>query len=557
MLHELSIRNFATVESLQIEFNPGMSVITGETGAGKSVILGALSLTLGDRADKGAVRSGSAKADLSAEFNIAAIASAKQWLEDHDLDTDEPDVCILRRVITSDGRSKGYINGSPVTMTSLRELGEMLIDIHSQHEHQSLLNKATHLRLLDDFSVEAELRQQLQSVWKQWQQNYQQMQQLRSATEESSAQIQLLSYQLSELDELEIGESEVEDLEAEFKILNSADSTLTSVQKALNYCSDDDDADALSAIGASVAALKAQSAHDEKLANIVTLLEGAEIQLAEAVSDLRSFLDGFNGDPQRLEDINNRLSLLHGVARKHKIKPQELPALINDLREQLDRFENSDAEVEKLIANDALLKEQYLKVATKVSTGRKKGADKLAKAVNAQLAMLGMQNASLQIQLSTNASDKPSQNGLESAEFLVSTNPGQNAGPLNKIASGGELSRISLAIQVITAQTSETPVLVFDEVDVGIGGGVAKVVGELLRQLAQRTQIFCVTHQAQVASQGHNHFFVSKSSGKDSTQTKIVTIAGDAKVKEIARMLGGDDYTEESIAHAQQMVAAK
>ena len=557
MLHELSIRNFATVESLQIEFNPGMSVITGETGAGKSVILGALSLTLGDRADKGAVRSGSAKADLSAEFNIAAIASAKQWLEDHDLDTDEPDVCILRRVITSDGRSKGYINGSPVTMTSLRELGEMLIDIHSQHEHQSLLNKATHLRLLDDFSVEAELRQQLQSVWKQWQQNYQQMQQLRSATEESSAQIQLLSYQLSELDELEIGESEVEDLEAEFKILNSADSTLTSVQKALNYCSDDDDADALSAIGASVAALKAQSAHDEKLANIVTLLEGAEIQLAEAVSDLRSFLDGFNGDPQRLEDINNRLSLLHGVARKHKIKPQELPALINDLREQLDRFENSDAEVEKLIANDALLKEQYLKVATKVSTGRKKAADKLAKAVNAQLAMLGMQNASLQIQLSTNASDKPSQSGLESAEFLVSTNPGQNAGPLNKIASGGELSRISLAIQVITAQTSETPVLVFDEVDVGIGGGVAKVVGELLRQLAQRTQIFCVTHQAQVASQGHNHFFVSKSSGKDSTQTKIVTIAGDAKVKEIARMLGGDDYTEESIAHAQQMVAAK
>ena len=557
MLHELSIRNFATVESLQIEFNPGMSVITGETGAGKSVILGALSLTLGDRADKGAVRSGSAKADLSAEFNIAAIASAKQWLEDHDLDTDEPDVCILRRVITSDGRSKGYINGSPVTMTSLRELGEMLIDIHSQHEHQSLLNKATHLRLLDDFSVEAELRQQLQSVWKQWQQNYQQMQQLRSATEESSAQIQLLSYQLSELDELEIGESEVEDLEAEFKILNSADSTLTSVQKALNYCSDDDDADALSAIGASVAALKAQSAHDEKLANIVTLLEGAEIQLAEAVSDLRSFLDGFNGDPQRLEDINNRLSLLHGVARKHKIKPQELPALINDLREQLDRFENSDAEVEKLIANDTLLKDQYLKVATKVSTGRKKGADKLAKAVNAQLAMLGMQNASLQIQLSTNASDKPSQNGLESAEFLVSTNPGQNAGPLNKIASGGELSRISLAIQVITAQTSETPVLVFDEVDVGIGGGVAKVVGELLRQLAQRTQIFCVTHQAQVASQGHNHFFVSKSSGKDSTQTKIVTIAGDAKVKEIARMLGGDDYTEESIAHAQQMVAAK
>jgi DNA repair protein RecN (Recombination protein N) len=557
MLHELSIRNFATVDSLQIEFNPGMSVITGETGAGKSVILGALSLTLGDRADKGTVRSGAAKADLSAEFNIASIASAKQWLHDHDLDFDESDVCILRRVITNDGRSKGYINGSPATMTSLRELGEMLIDIHSQHEHQSLLNKATHLRLLDDFSVAADLSVKLQASWKQWQQNHLQMQQLRGATEESSAQIQLLSYQLSELDELEISENEVEELETEFKILNSADATLTAVQKALNYCSDDEDGDAISAIGASVSALKTQAAHNQKLASIVNLLEGAEIQLAEAVSDLRSFLDDFNGDPQRLEDINIRLSLLHGVARKHKIKPNELSALVNDLREQLDRFENSDAEVEKLKANDTLLKEQYLKIAKQVSASRGKGADKLAKAVNSQLAMLGMQNASLQVLLSGNSSDKPSQHGLESAEFLVSTNPGQKAGPLNKIASGGELSRISLAIQVITAQTSETPVLVFDEVDVGIGGGVAKVVGELLRQLAQRTQIFCVTHQAQVASQGHNHFYVSKSSGKDSTQTKIVAIAGDAKVREIARMLGGDDFTEESLAHAQQMVALK
>jgi DNA repair protein RecN (Recombination protein N) len=557
MLHELSIRNFATVESLQIEFNPGMSVITGETGAGKSVILGALSLTLGDRADKGAVRAGAAKADLSAEFNIATIASAKLWLEEHDLDHDESDTCILRRVITSDGRSKGYINGSPATMTSLRELGEMLIDIHSQHEHQSLLNKATHLRLLDDFSVDADLRLKLQSTWKQWQTNYQQMQQLRSATEESSAQIQLLSYQLNELDEIEIGENEVEELEAEFKILNSADSTLSAVQKALNYCSDDGESDAISAIGASVSALKTQAAHDEKLASIVTLLQGAEIQLMEAVSDLRGFLDGFNDDPQRLEDINTRLSLLHSVARKHKIKPNELPALVADLRGQLDRFENSDAEVAKLIANDALLKDQYLKIAKQVSASRSKGAEKLAKAVNSQLAMLGMQNASLQIPLSSNSSDKPSQHGLESAEFLVSTNPGQKAGPLNKIASGGELSRISLAIQVITAQTSATPILVFDEVDVGIGGGVAKVVGELLRQLAERTQIFCVTHQAQVASQGHNHFYVSKSSGKDSTLTKIVAIAGDAKVKEIARMLGGDDYTQESIAHAQQMVALK
>lgn len=554
MLSELSIRNFATVESLQIEFKPGMSVITGETGAGKSVILGALSLSLGDRADKATVRTGAKKAELSAEFNIAEIPPAQEWLHEHDLDHDESHTCILRRVITTDGRSKGYINGSPVTMASLKSLGEMLIDIHSQHEHQSLLHKATHLRMLDDFSVDKDLIAKLRSTWKQWQQNYQQMQQLQNASEESSAQSQLLSYQLTELEEMDIGENEVEELDAEFKALNSADSIITSIQSVLNLCSENEEHNAASKLSSSLATLREIPAQDEKVQSITSLLENADIQLSEAIAQLRDFNDEFSADPQRLETINNRLSDLYSVARKHKINAKELPVLIADLQSQLARFSNSDEELKQLQANDEMLRSQYLQIGGRVSISRKKGAQQLAKQVNGQLANLGMPNASITVSLSDNGSEKPAQSGLESAEFLVSTNPGSLPQALAKIASGGELSRISLAIQVITAQTTLTPILVFDEVDVGIGGGVAKVVGELLRELGKTTQIFCVTHQAQVASQGHNHFFVSKTSATDQTQTSIVELRGQDTIKEIARMLGGDDFTDESLAHAKQLV---
>lgn len=557
MLAELIIRNFATVESLQIEFKPGMSVLTGETGAGKSVILGALSLSLGDRADKGTVRTGAKKAELSAEFNIEAIPAAQSWLHEHDLDHDEAHTCILRRVITNDGRSKGYINGSPVTMASLKSLGEMLIDIHSQHEHQSLLHKATHLRMLDDFSVDKDLSSKLHSTWKQWQQNHLQMVQLKSASEDTSAQSQLLSYQLTELEEMDIGENEVEELDAEFKSLNSADSIISTIQTVLDLCSEKDDQNASSSLATSLSAMREIPAQDEKVKSITALLENAEIHLGEAVAELRAFNDDFSADPQRLETINNRLSDLYSVARKHKINAKQLPELVAELQEQLAKFENSDAELEKLKANDELLRGQYLQIGKKVSANRKKGAKKLADQVNKQISTLGMPNAQLAVSLISNDNEKPSQNGLESAEFLVSTNPGQSPQALSKIASGGELSRISLAIQVITAQTTHTPILVFDEVDVGIGGGVAKVVGELLRELGQKTQIFCVTHQAQVASQGHNHLYVSKSISGDSTQTSIVELGEKDIIREVARMLGGDDFTEESLAHAQQMVASR
>jgi DNA repair protein RecN (Recombination protein N) len=563
MLQQLSIQNYATVDKLEIEFKAGMSVISGETGAGKSIILGGLGLTLGDRADKGIVRTGAKKADICAGFDISNIPAAQKWLSENDLEEEsDSGACLLRRVVNADGRSKGYINGSPVTMASLKSLGEMLLDIHSQHEHQSLLHRATHQRLLDDFCVSAKHLAAMHTTYKQWQKNAQLIDQLSNRSQEDSAQTQLLSYQLTELDELGIGVDEVPKLDEEFKSLNHADETVASVQMALTLCDGggdgdgDDEKNATTAMRQALTALNELPEKNARITSIIELLESASIQLDEAVSDLRSFSDEFEANPERLEQVNTRLSLLHAIARKHKVKPIELAQVIADLRQQLNLIENSDAELERLKAADKQLRVDYIKVAGEISKQRKKGSSKLAKQVNEQLKQLGMPHASMEVQLLATQKDKPAANGLEVVEFLVSTNPGQAAKPLIKIASGGELSRISLAIQVITAQTSHIPSLVFDEVDVGIGGGVAKVVGKLLRQLAERTQILCVTHQAPVAGQGHHHFFVSKFTKAGSTLTQITELSETEIVREVARMLGGEDLSDESLAHAEQMVAS-
>lgn len=558
MLQHLSIKNYATVDSLEIEFQAGMSVITGETGAGKSIILGALGLSLGDRADKTVIRTGASKVDISAEFDTSTISAASDWLEEHEL-LNEGDAgnCILRRVINSEGRSRAFINGATVTLANLKTLGEMLLDIHSQHEHQSLLRRTTHQRLLDDYAVDDRLLGNLQSTFKQWQQNHRQMTDLREQSAENSAESQLLAYQLGELEELEIGEDEIAELEAEFRSLSNADDIRTNMSAALHACRDDEEASAAAQLHHALTALKEIPDGHKAVAGIIELLETASIQLDEAVAELRAFDDEFQANPERLATINERLTLLHSVARKHKIKPAELPALVTDLREQLSRFENSDAELEQLAENDKLLRQQYEQLASDVSKQRQKGAKKLSKAVNEQLHQLGMPHAEMSVSLVPQENSKPSAQGLEIVEFLVSTNPGQAPAALSKIASGGELSRISLAIQVITAQTSQVPSLVFDEVDVGIGGGVAKVVGELLRTLGQRTQILCVTHQAQVAGQAHQHFYVSKASKGKATTTQITTLSPEEVVKEVARMLGGEDYSAESLAHAEQMVASQ
>ena len=555
MLQQLYIKNYATVDILEIEFQVGMSVITGETGAGKSIILGALGLALGDRADKTTVRSGTKQADISAEFNTSQISQARQWLIENDMETG-CGTCIIRRVVNSDGRSKGYINGSPVTLSSLKILGEMLIDIHSQHEHQSLLRRTSHQRLLDDFCVDHDILEKMHSTWKQWQQNFRQLQEISTQSQRNSAQTQLLTYQLNELEELTIGTNEVETLETEYKILSHADETISAVQVALDICSENNDQNASSLLNQALTALRDLPGKNNTLTSTITLLESADIQLCEAIADLNAFKDKFEADPEQLEKVNSRLSDLHTIARKHKVQPRHLESIIESLRKELSRFQNNDAELERMNATDHLLREQYQKLASEVSSLRSRGAVKLAKEINNQIQQLGMPHAEIQIEASPTKTDEPSINGIETIEFRVSTNPGQPPEQLKKIASGGELSRISLAIQVVTAKTSQTPCLVFDEVDVGIGGGIAKSVGQLLRELGGKAQILCVTHQAQVAGQGHHHFVVSKTSRNNSTRTRINKLASNEKVREVARMLGGEEFSDESLAHAKQMVAS-
>lgn len=560
MLSQLSIRHYAIVDTLEIEFRPGMTVITGETGAGKSIILGALGLALGDRADKGVISSGASRTDISARFDTRDQALARNWLADNELlSEDEPELCLLRRVVTDDGRSKAWVNGYPVTMQVLKTVGEMLIDIHSQHEHQSLLNRATHQRLLDAFIGEHALLEDVRRVSRDWRRNFDQMAALREQSDSVAAQQELLSYQLRELDELALQEGELEALEGEYKLLSSADTSLAAAQQLLDLCAEGEDMNLQAGLQQALGLLHELQVRTPALEAVADMLGNAAIQVEEAIRELRHGIDSFEANPQRLEEINQRLGDVHQMARKHKCRPEELTALHASLREQLTAMEHSDEALARHEAEDKKLRAAYQDVAAQLSTRRAEGAAKLAQQINQQIAELGMSQARLQVELSPAGKEQPSAGGLESVEFLVSTNPGQPARPLIKIASGGELSRISLAIQVITAQTSAIPTLVFDEVDVGIGGGVARAVGTLLRQLGSQGQVLCVTHQAQVASQGHTHLFVSKSV-PGQTGTHIRELDDGEKVREIARMLGGetgnDGFTPESLAHAQEMLNA-
>ena len=548
MLSQLTIQDYAIVDSLDLDLDQGMTVITGETGAGKSIILGALGLTLGDRADKAVVRNGCNRADISACFNLDGNQTALSWLQEHDLlDTDGiPDSCLVRRVVPADGSSRAYINGVPVTLGNLAELGHVLMDIHSQHEHHSLLRKATHQKLLDEFGVDSGLLTELRDHWSNWQHNQHLMKNLTEQTEEREAQRQLVSYQVEELDELAPGADEFQQLEQEFQRLSNADSSMATLQQVLTLCQDDETYNISQAISQASTLLQSMPPSGLKLDNVVELLNTAAIQVEEVTNDLQLQLDRVEVNPERQQWVDERLATLHRVARKHKVKPEQLHELHQELTEQLALLENSDLQLEKLQERDQELRNLFADVAKQVSKQREQAARKLAASINKQLALLGMNEAHLEVKITGNQGGDPTAHGLETSEFLVSTNPGQPARALAKIASGGELSRISLAIQVITAQTSKTPTLVFDEVDVGIGGGVARAVGKLLRQLANHTQILCVTHQAQVASQGQHHLVVRKQTNGKKTSTNITCLDDQEKVKEIARMLGGEEYTDES-----------
>ncbi len=554
MLVHLSVHNYAIVEHLDLELKRGMSVISGETGAGKSIMLDALGLTLGDRADSSVVRIGADKADILASFDLDDIPDARAWLAERDLNNDGP--CILRRVITAEGRSRGYINGTPCPQGDLKALGELLIDIHSQHEHQSLLKLDTHRRLLDEYSGSQDLARQVQLAAQRWRQTRQSLERLSNCSDEQRARHQLLSYQLEELEALALGEDELEQLEQEHKNLSNAEHLLGACRQVVDLCSENDAGNVLSALTSSLQRLTGFQHQPGALAEAVNLLSSAQIQVEEAIGELNRFLDHFDSDPQRQQALEERLDSIYTLARKHRVQPPELPALQQRLFEELESLNADDTALEQLGEELAAYERHYKEKAAELSAARQQAAESLAVAVEAEIQRLGMPGGKFSVVLKPSAEGDFTPYGMEQVEFLVSANPGQPLRPLAKVASGGELSRISLAIQVITAQTSRIPTLVFDEVDVGIGGPTAEVVGQLLRRLGERGQVLTVTHLPQVAAQGHHHLFVHKARGTDETHTAVATLDDSERVEEIARMLGGVDLTEQALAHASQMIGS-
>ncbi len=553
MLVHLSVSNFAIASQLDVELHNGMTVITGETGAGKSIMLDALGQVLGDRADPGMIKQDAERAEIHATFDISSIASAKQWLEDHDLYNG--DECLLRRIITREGRSRAYINGRPSPLQDLKNLGEMLIDIHSQHAHQSLLKKEQQMQLLDDFAGAGKLVADVKTLATKCQRTGQRLQTLQSNRSEQTARAQLLGYQVEELDNLALQENELAALEQEQKQLASGEESLQACQQAMSICQEGE-LNAVSILNQALRSLNDLPVKSQAVEEAVELLNSALIQTEEAASSLQHYVDDFEINPERLQTVEDRLSTIYDIARKHHINPAEIPQLHQSLQQELLGLQGSDEEIDELLKQRQVLLDEYQKQAQKLSKQRKSASKKLQKQVEKQLAQLAMANCQFQIAVqSRDHNDSPHTNGLEEIQFLVSTNPGQTPQALAKVASGGELSRISLAIQVSTAKTSAIPTLVFDEVDVGIGGGIAEVVGNLLRELGEQGQVLCVTHQPQVASKGHHHLFVSKTVSKSKVSTQLQQLDDNAKVNEIARMLGGIVITNQSMEHAREMLS--
>ena len=549
MLSHLHISHYTIVDRLEMEFLPGLTVITGETGAGKSIMLDALGLCLGDRADPTAIRTGQDRAEITATFDIRNLATAQHWLQARELDAEGE--CILRRVIAREGRSRAFINGNNCTLADCTELGGLLIDIHSQHAHQSLLRKDTQRQLLDSYAGQLEAARELEQQASEWLRLRCELDTLDAARDEQGARAQLLAYQVEELDKLNLQMGELEQLEAEHRQLANAEQILQSTRSALEQCETQEDG-----ARAALQLLQGDSLAGKNIEDARELLDSAAIQFEEARNSLRAHLDAVEIDPQRLQEVERRLDSIFDIARKHRVQAGQLAALHTRLADELTALSGSDEHREELTQQLASLGTRYGDEAAKLSKARRRAAGKLQKQAEQQLQALAMQDCRLVISLAQRDSDNPHPQGLEEVEFLVSTNPGQEPRPLGKIASGGELSRISLAIQVVCAGANTVPSMVLDEIDVGIGGAVAEVVGRLLRTVAQKSQVLCVTHLPQVASQGHQHLQVAKASQNSETLASLARLDQAGRVEELARMLGGIEITDKTRAAATEMLTA-
>lgn len=553
MLTQLTIRDFAIIETMELDLVGGLSVLTGETGAGKSILVDALGLVLGDRADAEVIRLGAERAEVGAEFDLGKLSAVRAWLDTHELAADG--ACILRRMIGRDGRTRGQINGRSVPLQLLRELGEQLVDIHGQHEHQSLLRSAAQLALLDAYADQPALLAKVAGLYREWKAVHERLTELRAAAQNRDTQLELLGRQVSELDALGLQPGEIAALDEEHRRLANSGKLMQGAQVALNAVYEDEEISAHQLIHRALAALSALGDLDARLKPVGDLLNNAEIQLAEAGETLRRYLADTDLDPRRLEQIESRLGAIHDLARKHRVEPEELPALGDKLRIELHAVEHAEIALQELESELARLRDGYSEAATQLSRERVRTASGLGIKTTGIMRELGMPGGRFAIEVDTEA-ERFSPHGRDTVEFRVSANPGQPLKPLARVASGGELSRIALAIQVVAARASAVPCMIFDEVDAGIGGGVAEIVGRYLRSLGAQRQVLCVTHLPQVASQAHQHFRVLKQTRGQSTAVHIDRLDKKSRIEELARMLGGVEITATTRKHARELLAS-
>jgi DNA repair protein RecN (Recombination protein N) len=551
MLTHLHISNFTIIDELDLDLRPGMTTLTGETGAGKSIIIDALGLILGGRADSSLVRFGSQRCDISATFSLPQDSPAYEWLRQQELDQEGE--CLVRRTLSQDGKSRAFINGQPATLQQLKELGENLINIHGQHEHQSLQKKDRQRQVLDAFAGLQILATRVKGVYQRWHSKQLQLGEMRQQATQKALQQEYLQFQVQELAALNLQPLEIPLLQQEQQLLANVDKILQTGQQTLAVLFTAEEGNALQCLQLAQNYLANLSETDARLATAVELLNGAIIQAEEATAELKSYLKHVEADPNRLQQVEDRLSILYELARKHKVQPEQLTAHLQRLSDELKQVASLDEQCLYLQTEIADLEAEYLQIAQELSAKRQTAASQLANLITEQMQGLAMAGGQFAVQLQ--ACSEYQAMGLESVEFLVSANPGYPLQALAKVASGGELSRISLAIQVITAQFNPVPSLIFDEVDVGIGGGTAEVVGRLLRSIGSRRQVLCVTHLAQVAAQGHQHLQVEKRLSQQTTITRIIELDSEQRINEIARMLGGVDITAQTLAHAKEMLA--
>jgi len=554
MLLHLNIQNFAIVRSLDIDWQQGMTTITGETGAGKSIAIDALGLCLGERATTHVVRPKCKKAELAATFDIQKNNAARLWLKKHDLNIDNE--CILRRVISAEGRSKAYINGSQVPLIQLKEVGQLLINIHGQHDHQLIVKATEQRKILDAYASHQHYLDNVKYYHQQFRLLSNELTQLQNNKLQREAQQQLLQYQVTELDEFAIQQGEFETLEVDYKRYSNAQDLLNETLHTLKILREDDSFNVIDSLKRCCDSLSSLKNIDKDLTNISTTLSESLIQIEDASDELRHYYDRLDLDPQSYAAIEDRYSQAIKLAKKHQVRPENLAEFHTKLSSELTDISSDENRLLCIIDEIEQAKQAYSHAAQVLSKSRQKAAKKLGKLISISMQELNMPNGKFSAELVQNESDAISVHGSDEVNFKVSINPGQPLEAMNKVASGGELSRISLAMQVILADKVITPALIFDEVDVGISGPTAAMVGAKLQALAINTQVICVTHLPQVASKGHQQLIVAKLTDGECTETTVTELSSQGRIQEIARLLAGDRITDNSLANAQELLAS-